>query len=85
MVTVSGAVFSTGWLRMRFDNPFTVGQDNVLNNAINTPGGIALAGLPVTGFWAVNYVNRNAQPGILANYGGAVAHRWSQSAVFVFP
>lgn len=82
-VTVSGAVFNTGWMRIRFDNPLTVGQDNVLNNAINTPGGIALAGLPVTGFWAVSYVNRNALPGVLANYGGAVPHRWSQGAAFV--
>jgi hypothetical protein len=83
-VTVSGATFTSGWMRISFDNPLTPGQDNVLNNAVNTPGGIAMAGLPVTGFWAVSYVNRDAQPGILANYGGAVAHRWSQSTAFVF-
>jgi hypothetical protein len=84
-VTVAGALFTSGWTRIRFDNPLLPGSQNVLNNALNRPGGIALAGLPVTGFWAVNYVNANAQPGILANFGGAVAHRWSQSAVFVFP
>ena len=36
-------------------------------------------GLPVTGFWSVNYVNSNAQPGKLSNYSGAYRHRASRS------
>jgi hypothetical protein len=84
-VTVAGSRFTSGWMRISFDNPLTAIQDNVLNNALNRPGGIALAGLPVTGFWAVSYVNRNAQPGILANYGGAVPHRWTRNTAFIFP
>jgi hypothetical protein len=34
-----------------------------------------LAGLPAIGFMAYNIVNTQAAPGLLANYGGAFAHR----------
>lgn len=34
-----------------------------------------VSGLPVTGFWAANYVNAQAQPGLLANYSTATRHR----------
>lgn len=66
----------SGWARIRFDNPIQVGLQNVLDNRLNDPaGGIALVGLPVTGFWAANYINANASPGVLANYSGTVRHR----------
>jgi len=37
--------------------------------------GIVLRGLPVTGFMVYNIINANAQPGLLANYGGVFPHR----------
>lgn len=79
--TGAGSVFNSGWARIRFDNPFVSGNQNVLNNAVNqTAGGQAFAGLPVTGFWAANYVNSNVTPGTLANYSGAYTHRASRAA-----
>jgi hypothetical protein len=52
------------------------------------PGGVdaqgapvLLKGLPVTGFMAYNIINTNAQPGMLANYGGAFPHRATFSCV----
>ncbi|MEP7043669.1 MAG: hypothetical protein ABI843_11440 [Dokdonella sp.] len=47
-------------------------DEYLLRTAAN---GIALAGLPVTGFMVYNVVNANAQPGKLANYGGVFPHR----------
>lgn len=41
--------------------------------------GIVLRGLPVTGFMVYNIINANAQPGMLANYGGTFAHRSTMS------
>jgi hypothetical protein len=35
-------------------------------------------GLPVTGFWSVNYINSNAQPGKLATFGASYRHRGSR-------
>ncbi len=78
MFNIFGAPYSSGWMRIVFNNPLLVGPENVLDNSLNQPNGIALAGLPVTGFWAVSYTNPNAQPGLLAQFGGAIGHRWSQ-------
>jgi len=36
---------------------------------------VVLSGLPVTGFMVYNIINANAQPGLLANYGGTFPHR----------
>ena len=41
--------------------------------------GVVLHGLPVTGYEAINIVNTQAQPGMLANYGGLFRHRASRS------
>ena len=41
--------------------------------------GVVLNGLPVTGYEAYNVINTNAQPGLLANYGGLFRHRASRS------
>jgi len=78
--TVSGATFTTGWARIVFDDPLTAGLQNVLNNTLNqTVGGQSFAGLPVTGFWSANFVNRNVTAGVLANYSGSYRHRASRS------
>jgi hypothetical protein len=56
------------------------------------PGGIdpdgnpmLLAGLPAVGFMVYNIINTNAQPGLLANYGGAFAHKATSSCIGVAP
>ena len=40
---------------------------------------VSLNGLPATGFMAYQVINANAQPGLLANYGGLFRHRASRS------
>jgi hypothetical protein len=45
------------------------------NHVLPSANGVALAGLPATGFLAVQYVNGNVTPGTLANYSGAYRHR----------
>jgi hypothetical protein len=62
---------NTGHAQLNFDTD----PDHVLTDALGTE----YAGLPVTGFWSVNYVNAAAQPGKLANYSGAYRHRASRS------
>ena len=44
--------------------------------------GDVLHGLPGTGFEAFDIINANAQPGLLANYGGLFRHRASRSCTF---
>lgn len=83
---VTGAPFTSGWARIRFDNPTILGNQNALVLATQgyTPGPGSLgsyAGLPVTGFWSANYVNSAAAPGTLANYSGAYRHRASRAAI----
>ena len=41
--------------------------------------GTIMHGLPATGFEAFNVINSDAQPGLLANYGGLFRHRASRS------
>lgn len=61
--------FQHGWARFDFEN-FTSNPDN---------GGLVLDGLPVVGFWANTYTNSGVAAGVLANYGGAFAHRGSRT------
>jgi hypothetical protein len=42
---------------------------------------VVLKGLPATGFMAYNIINTQAQPGMLANYGGAFGHRTTTACV----
>ncbi len=42
-------------------------------------GAVSFNGLPATGFMAYNVINANANPGLLANYGGLFRHRASRS------
>ena len=48
-------------------------------------GEIILQGLPVVGFMVYNIINTNAQPGLLANYGGLFAHKATTSCVGAAP
>ena len=68
---------NTGHARLDFDTD----PDHILtSNDLDV-----YAGLPVTGFWSVNYVNSAAQPGKLANYSGAYRHRASRSITAAAP
>jgi hypothetical protein len=71
------ANFTSGWSRIGFRaNPL-----NVLNMAFaGFTDTSQYFGLPVTGFWAANYVNANVTAGVLANYSGAYAHRASRAS-----
>jgi hypothetical protein len=60
-----------GWMTLVFDNRRTPGSDHTM---VGPTSGIRYAGLPVIGFAAISYINSNAQPGLLANYAGGVAH-----------
>jgi hypothetical protein len=52
-----------------------------------TPAGadVTFNGLPTTGYMAYNVINTNANPGLLANYGGLFRHRASRSCVGTDP
>ena len=55
----------------------TVGDGgHILPGGVDSDGNDVLAfGLPTVGFMVYNIINAHAQPGMLANYGGAFAHR----------
>ena len=59
-----------GWAQLRL-----APQRRTLDGANPQSGSVALGGLPATGFMVYNVVNAQAQPGKLANYGGALPHR----------
>ena len=72
-----------GWLKL----DLTSGD-----NGHQLPGGVTPAGadvtfngLPTTGYMAWNVINTQAQPGLLANYGGLFRHRASRSCVGTDP
>lgn len=67
-------IFSEGWVRMVLGAPSENFMYTDLVSADPTDPNI-LVGLPATGFWAANYVNGEAQPGLLANFGGIHRHR----------
>ena len=63
---------------------------NFLTGSVNhqLPGGIdsdgnevTLIGLPATGFMSYNIINTQAQPGMLANYGGSFHHRATMTCI----
>ncbi len=41
--------------------------------------GNIFAGLPITGFLAKNFTNKNVTPGVLGNYAGLLRHHISQT------
>jgi hypothetical protein len=58
------------------------GETHSLPGGVDAQGmPVVLRGLPVAGFMAYNIINSNAQPGMLANYGGAFPHRTTFSCV----
>jgi hypothetical protein len=79
--TCQGGTFTEGWLRMELGN----GVNNFLPVAAGgedpTTGANILVGLPATGFWAANYINSAAQPGLLATYAGLHKHRGDREPV----
>jgi len=52
-----------------------------------TPAGVdvSFSGLPTTGYMGYNIINANANPGLLANYGGLFRHRASRSCTGADP
>ncbi len=80
----SGNPVNAGWATVAFvsDEDGDGDIDNFLldNNGSAVTTRNQLFGLPVTGFWAANYVNTAAQPGLLANFAGVHKHRGSRFA-----
>ena len=66
--------FESGWVKMFFgDDP-----DHELEG-FSSDGPTQLVGLPVTGFWAVRFVNSTLEGGAtLANYGGLFGHKYTR-------
>ena len=52
-----------------------VDGDSTLDHLLASTNGPLLHGLPAFGFLAVQYVNGNVTPGVLANYSGSFPHR----------
>jgi len=52
-----------------------VDGDSTLDHVLASTNGPLLHGLPAFGFLAVQYVNGNVTPGVLANYSGSFPHR----------
>ncbi len=73
----------TGWLKL----DLTSGDGGHQLGGGLTPADVpvTLNGLPTTGYWALNVINANGQPGLLANYGGLFRHRASRSCVGADP
>lgn len=67
-------IFNEGWVRMVLGDPAENFMFTDLVSADPAEPNI-LVGLPATGFWAANYINENAEPGMLANYSGIHRHR----------
>jgi hypothetical protein len=66
-------VFPTGHALIDFTKDSTYVAET--RHALVSANGISLRGLPALGFAAIDYVNGNAAPGLLANYSGAYPHR----------
>jgi hypothetical protein len=64
---------AAGWMRLGM-NP--AAQPHFSRASIDLD---VYAGLPATGFEAVNYVNANVAPGVLSNYSGLFRHRASRA------
>ena len=71
-ITIQSPQFShateSGWARFNFSNE---------NNVLNSTNDHIYKGLPVVGFVVQKYFNANAQPGLLAKYGGLFVHSGS--------
>ena len=71
--------FDTGWVSISFNGnpsvPAGAGNQNTNDNAATR----TYNGLPVTGFAVQRYTNSNLTGGVLANYAGIFAHRYSKN------
>lgn len=63
--------FRNGWASVRFDDAQTPVIDNFM---FGPTSGRLYRGLPTIGFAVFRVINQAAQPGLLANYGGAYKH-----------
>ena len=68
-----------GWLMLDLANGD--GGHSLPGGIDPTGAAVEFLGLPVTGFMGYNIINANANPGLLANYGGLFRHRASRSCV----
>jgi hypothetical protein len=75
---------NAGWVKL--DLRYGYQPAHQLSGGVTSTGThVDLNGLPVTGFMVYNVINANAQPGMLANYGGAFPHRANVSCSMVNP
>ena len=72
-----------GWLKL--DLFSGDGGHQLLGGVTPALVDVAFNGLPATGYMAYNVINTQAQPGLLANYGGLFRHRASRSCVGADP
>lgn len=63
--------YRNGWASVRFDDAVTPAIDNFM---FGPSSGRLYRGLPTIGFAVFRVINQAAQPGLLANYGGAYKH-----------
>jgi hypothetical protein len=88
LVTATGTAVAptnrTGWMSINFNQ--TVQRMTPASSVGNTAGGgfgpllpVTYVGLPVIGFMAQDFLNRNAQAGRLATYGGSYAHKYRRT------
>jgi hypothetical protein len=75
LANVNGSLFTEGWILMGVGNANNYLLDGDATDGV-TPRN-QIFGLPVTGFWAANYVSGAAAPGMLANYSVIHKHRAS--------
>ncbi|MCI1710691.1 MAG: hypothetical protein LKM32_03375 [Chiayiivirga sp.] len=84
LANASGTEVTTGWVGIGLandvDGDLAIDQFMLDNNGSAVTNRNIQFGLPVTGFWAANYVNTAAQPGLLANFAGTHKHRGSRFA-----
>lgn len=60
---------------MRFELTLDVDGQMLASHALSSNNGLTFKGLPALGFAAIDYVNANVTPGVLANYSAATPHR----------
>ena len=74
----------TGWLKLDLFSG-DAGAHQLPGGITPTGAAVTFNGLPVTGYSAYNVINTQANPGLLANYGGLFRHRASRSCVGADP
>lgn len=71
--------FDAGWAALNFDVTDSISGTNDHNTAALDGSPSVYTGLPVTGFAVQRYTNANLSGGVLANYAGIFAHRYSKN------